>query len=198
MVSKKQQVGFLGGTFDPIHIGHLQLALEAKERFSFDEILMCPTYVSPFKMEERACASPEDRLKMVSLAIEGIEGFAVCDYEIAEKKVSYTIDTIRFLKKTYSEKEYYLILGEDHFRSFFKWKEAEELMRLAPLRIGSREGFAESGPFSIPRESFFKIHNLEISSTYLRGVIASKRYCKHLIPPKVVDYIHRHRLYSGS
>lgn len=198
MIVKKEKVGFIGGTFDPIHIGHLQLALEARDCFLLDEVLFCPTYLSPFKVKEGTCASAQDRLKMVSLALEGISGLKVLDYEISQNVVSYTIDTIRFLKKKFPDKEYYLLIGEDHLKNFFKWKEAEELMRLALLKVGSREGFVKSEHFSLPKESFFKIHNLEISSTYLRESLVSKRYCKHLIPPKVVDYIHQHKLYSAS
>lgn len=205
MVNKKRRVGFLGGTFDPIHIGHLHLAFEAKEHFSLDEILFCPTFVSPFKIHERALVSSRDRLKMVSLAIEGIEGFKLLDYEISQENVTYTIDTIRFLKKNSPNCEYSLILGEDHLRGFFKWKDPEALLELVSLKIGSREVFLKKEHLEIPQkyhnlleEGFFKIHNLEISSTYLRQRLASKNYSKHLIPPKVVDYIHQHQLYLTS
>lgn len=205
MRDKKKQVGFLGGTFDPIHIGHLQLAFEAKECFSLDEVLFCPTFTSPFKIHETPAASACHRLKMVSIAIKEIEGFALLEYEISKESVAYTIDTIKFLKKKAPETEYSLILGEDHLSGFFKWKEPEELLRLASLKIASREGFLKKNFLEIPQkyhalleEGFFKIHNLEISSTYLRERLSCKNYSKHLIPPKVVDYIHQHQLYLTS
>lgn len=200
---QKKQVGFLGGTFDPIHIGHLNLALEAQDQFGLDEVLFCPTYVSPFKKEEGFVASPQDRLKMTALAIEDIKGFKVLDYEMTQTCVSYTVDTIKFLKTTHPDKDYFLILGEDHLGTFMSWKGAVELMELAPLKIGSRDGVCGSSALQIPqkyhdtlKKGCFKIHNLEISSTELRDALALGRYCKHLIPSKVVDYIHEHRLYS--
>jgi nicotinate-nucleotide adenylyltransferase len=205
MSHKKKYIGFLGGTFDPIHIGHLHVAFEAKERFSLDEILFCPTFVSPLKIKETPMATPEHRLKMVSLAIEGIEGFSLLDYEIVNGKVAYTIDTIKFLKAASPLCDYSLILGEDHLNDFFEWKQPEELLKLAPLKIASREGVLKKEFLKIPKqyhvllqEGFFKIHNLEVSSTYLRERLASKSYCKHLIPPKVVDYIHRYGIYLTS
>lgn len=205
MVDKKRRIGFLGGTFDPIHIGHLHLGLEARERFCFDEVLFCPTFVSPFKIHETPSVDARHRLNMVSLAIEEIEGFRLLDYEISQGKVTYTIDTIRFLKNSSPESEYSIILGEDHLKSFFKWKNAEELLSLASLKIGSREGVLSKHHLDIPpkyhnffEEGFFKIHNLEISSTYLRERLSSKTYCKHLVPSKVVDYIQQHRLYLTS
>jgi nicotinate-nucleotide adenylyltransferase len=204
MKSKKKVTGFLGGTFDPIHIGHLHLAFEAKERFSLDEVLFCPTFISPLKLQENPVVTSHHRLKMVSLAIEGIPGFSLLDYEMNQEKVTYTVDTIRFLKTLKPESEYALILGEDHLNDFFKWKEVEELLKLVSLKIASREGVAQQSkhlPLSDQQrlqEGFFKIPNLEISSTYLRARLALKKYCKHLIPPKVVDYIEQHRLYLTS
>jgi len=201
MTKARKQVGFLGGTFDPIHIGHLHLALEAKEHFGLDEVLFCPSYCSPFKQQEVAIASPEERLAMTKLAVEGIHGCTVVDYEIKLHKVSYTVDTLKYLKKTFPEQEFFLILGEDHSKTFMQWKDPLEIMKIAPVRVGSREGSFNS--YDVPveyrktfQEGFFTIHNLEISSTYLRERLRKKLYCHHLIPPKVVDYIQSRRLYS--
>lgn len=194
---EKLQVGFLGGTFDPIHIGHLQLALDAKEHFGLDQVLFCPTSLSPFKTKNLPFASAQDRFEMVSLAVKDIEGFEVTDLEVKTPGPYYTIDTIKTLKDLHPNWNIHLILGEDHVYSFFEWKEVEELLRLVELKIGSRLG-GDIGldlPFPISSHNFFKIHNLEISSTYLRERMALKRYCQHLLPVKVVDYITKHELY---
>lgn len=200
MTDQKKRVGLLGGTFDPIHIGHLNLALEAQEKFGLDEILFCPAYLSPFKQTETGIASAEDRLQMTSLAIEGIPGFKLLDYEVKKASISYTIDTVRFLKKSFPHYQYFLILGEDHLKTFMTWKEAAELMKLAPLKVASRLGVCSTA--DMPKEyhhtlheGCFRIRNLEISSTDLRERLAQGLYSKHLIPPKVVDYIRQHRLY---
>lgn len=202
MMHQRKQIGLLGGTFDPIHVGHLHLALQAQERFALDEVLLCPTYISPSEHKDKPYASAKDRLQMTALALEGVGRLRVFDYEVQQATVSYTIDTVKFLHTTFPEHDYFLILGEDHFKTFMTWKHASELMRLAPLRIGSRGGLDHRSGSSLPQEhrevleeSCFKIHHLEISSTDLRERLALGLYCKHLIPPKVVDYIHQHQLY---
>jgi nicotinate-nucleotide adenylyltransferase len=200
-MSKKKKIGFFGGTFDPIHIGHLQLALEAQETFSLDEVLFCPTYLSPFKSAKPPCASAQERLRMVQLAIEGIPGFKVLEDEIIQEKTSYTIDTLRALQEIDPLVQYFLILGKDSVKNFFTWKEAHSLIELAPLLIGERvKGETEGMGLSqeeayILRQGLFKNHSIEVSSTYLRARLIARLYCKHLIPPKVLDYIREHGLY---
>lgn len=185
-----EKVGLLGGSFDPIHVGHIHLAIEIKEHFHLDRVLFCPTSRSPFKTHEDVL-DPLHRLNMTRLATEDIEGFDVVDYEVKKGGVCYTIDTVKHLKKLHPHFELFLILGEDLLESFHKWKEAEELAQLAPLLVGSREGAVSSSVSS----QFLKIPNIEISSTYLRSRLSLNKYCGHLIPAKVLDYIHKHQLY---
>ena len=198
---KKKKIGFLGGTFDPIHIGHIHLALEAQESFSLDEVLFCPTFISPFKETAPPIALAHERLHMVKMAVEDIPGLRVIDDEILQKKISYTIDTIRALKEKNPLDDYFLILGKDVVKSFFSWKEAKTLMHLAPLLIGHRGDYrVEEMGFSkedqqILQKGVFKNHSIEISSTYLRKRLLAGNYCKHLIPSKVLDYILEHGLY---
>ena len=92
-----KKVGFFGGTFDPIHFGHINLALQLKEILALDEVLICPANISPQKSELPPVASPKDRLNMISIMIEGIEGFRLLDMEIQRKGISYTIDSVRFI-----------------------------------------------------------------------------------------------------
>lgn len=200
-MSKKKKIGFFGGTFDPIHIGHIQLALEAQESFDLDEVLFCPTYISPFKEATPPFASAHHRLQMAQLAIEEIPGFRALGHEIANEKIYYTIDTIRALQKVNPLVQYFLILGKDSVKSFFSWKEAKALMELAPLLIGDR-GQSLIEQMNLSKEDkqtfkngLFKNNFIEVSSTYLRARLLEGRYCKHLIPPKVLDYIREHGLY---
>jgi nicotinate-nucleotide adenylyltransferase len=200
MKEKEKKIGFFGGSFDPIHIGHLQLALEAKEKYQLDQILFCPAFISPFKLNSPSAATAKDRFEMVKLAICAIDGFDLLDFEIENPGPSYTIDTIKKLKNFNPLNQYFLILGEDQLDGFSRWKDSEQLMRLAPLIIGSRLG-TKSGcqtagsNLDINAINFFKISNLEISSTYIRDRIAKKLFVSHLLPPKVMDYIALHGLY---
>lgn len=199
----RKKIALLGGSFDPIHIGHLQLALEVKEHFALDEVLFCPAYVSPFKSKEGK-VDPSHRLEMVKLAIEPIPAFSILDFEIKQEKISYTVDTLRYLKKKYKEDSLFLIVGEDILENFFEWREPEAILEMATILTGSRAPLKNTVTYSKIPESYYKIlekgfcriHNLEISATYLRERLQKKFYCAHLVPPKVLDYIQQHGLYS--
>ena len=199
MSHRMKKVGFYGGTFDPIHHGHLHIALEAYEKCDLDEILFCPAAVSPFKQDKMAGAKGKDRLAMIQLAIEDIEGFSLSDVEIQREGPSYTIDTIKELKQLRPHDQFFLILADDQLEGFSLWKESELLQTLAPLKIGSRlfRTFEEVAALreSLSKKDCFFGPLLEISSTMVRERLKKGLYCKHLIPPKVVDYIHSHGLY---
>lgn len=174
---RKRVIGFFGGSFDPIHNGHIQLALSLIEKGKVDEVIFCPAGISPFKKSAPPLASKEDRLKMCKLAIAQISQFSLLDWEVKRKTPSYTIDTIRFLKKRDPKASYRLILGEDSFAGISKWKESDTLLKLAPPLVGSRL--------------------LSISSTEIRKRLKEGKYCGHLLPHKVLEYIHKHNLYTG-
>lgn len=174
--------GFLGGSFDPIHLGHLNLAISLKEAAGLDHVIICPAWVSPFK-EGKKMASPEHRLNMCRLAIEGLKGFEVLDYEIKKGGPSYTIDTIKYLNRPLR-----LLLGDDQLEAFSRWKEADLLKQLAPPLVGSR----------LKKEGENPIPIMEISSTLIRERLKSGLPCVHLVPYKVLDYIFKNDLYSLS
>ena len=195
----KKKIGFYGGSFDPIHHGHIQIALQALESSLIDEVLFCPAGVSPFKTHHAPKANGFHRMNMVTLAIEDIEGFTITDEEIKRPGPSYTIDSMLSLQKKNSNHEFYLILADDQLKGFSLWKEAQRLSKLFPLLIGSR---LFSSFDQLPKDFFPVSENhcffgpkLEISSTYLRERLKKGLYCRHLTPPKVLDYIHRHGLY---
>lgn len=195
------KIGFFGGTFDPIHFGHLYLAIEILEKRQLDRVFFCPAQRSPQKGESEPVAPAADRLAMVALAIEPIEAFSLIDTEIQRPGPSYTIDTIRELKKEFPKDQFHLILGEDLLAGVSEWKEVEKLFELAPPLVGSRhqklstkivlpkplEDALQSGLTHIPL--------VDISSTALRKRLKMKKYCGHLLPGKVLDYIEQNRLY---
>ena len=202
-----KSIGFFGGTFDPIHCGHLNLAIEILEARQLDEVWFCPAYISPHKLEISP-TSVEHRLKMLSLAIEGEPRFKILDTEIKRLSPSFTIDTIQELLATQLGKSdphrFSLILGEDAFPGFFHWRQPEEIVRLVPLLIGSRSGFFPTEELKGDPRIIESIENgitptrvMEISSTDIRDRISRRLYCRHLMPAKVLDYIYAHDLYSS-
>lgn len=202
----KDSIGIFGGTFDPIHIGHINLACEVLKKTSFiQKILFMPAYLSPFKVNKPPKADVKDRLKMIALAIKPLGDRAdLWDKEIKKEKISYTIDSLRELKKEYSKM--FLILGATVASSFHLWKDYEEILALAPPIVAESKPFALFEPMpTMPafckkklEEHLIKIPSLEISSTSLRKEYLEKSLFTPLIPSKVLDYIHKHHLYLES
>ncbi len=199
------RVGFFGGSFDPIHNGHLNLALQIFEAHQLDQIYFCPTSQSPHKRLNPPVASKEDRRAMVVAAIAPLPQFTFLDVEIQKSGPVYTIDSIRLLLKTDKDKKkhYFLILGEDALERFHEWKEVEELVAIAPPLIGTREAgdkgaFPKTVPKSVAaavKKGMTKTSLMEISSREIRQRMASSLYCGHLLPAKVWDHINQNQLY---
>jgi nicotinate-nucleotide adenylyltransferase len=197
------KVGFFGGTFDPIHFGHLNLAIELMERYHLDEVVFCPAAVSPLKEKTPPRVAAKHRKKMVALAIEPITRFSLLTEEVDREGPSFTFDTLSILKKQRKDvKAWHLILGEDTLQDFSLWKKAEELVSLAPPLVGSRTGaIREDLPLFLKnglRGGVVKIPLIDVSSTVIRNRLEQGLYCGHLIPAKVLDYIYQNQLYSTS
>jgi nicotinate-nucleotide adenylyltransferase len=181
------KIGLFGGSFDPIHFGHLNLALSLMEAHRLDRVLFCPSWLSPSKAEALHRASAPHRLQMTRLAIAEIPAFSLLESEVQREGFSYTIDTVRaLLAGERRGSALHLILGEDAFQTLSAWKEADALRALAPPLVGGRSG---GGAHCTP------IPLMEISSTRVRERIREGKYCGHLVPAKVLDYIRQHRLY---
>lgn len=194
------KVGLLGGSFDPIHFGHLHLALTILEAHSLDRILFCPTSRSPFKTEQ-APSAPNHRLTMTRLAIEEIGAFSLLDWEAHHSGPSYTIDTVKRWKAE-NEGALFLLLGEDQLSHLHHWREVDTLFTLCRPLIASREKHTLPIPaLSLPIQALIvqgrtKSPLLEISSTQVRQRLKEGLYCGHLVPHLALDYIQEHRLYS--
>jgi len=194
----KKKVGFFGGSFDPIHLGHLNLALQIKESLSLEEILWVPAFCSPTRLTSPPVAEPHHRLKMVQEAIQAIEGFTCLDFEVKRKKPSYTIDTLRFLEESLSkDTSLFLLLSEEAYLGFSHWKEAEEMEKKVTLVSGKRECHKKNAS---KESSLIRVENkvMEISSTDIRKRLQENKYVGHLLPYPVLAYIKKHGLYKGS
>jgi nicotinate-nucleotide adenylyltransferase len=194
----KKKIGVFGGSFDPVHFGHLNLAISLMELCALDEVLFVPASFSPFKEHAPPTASAQQRMEMLKLAIDPIKNFRILDWEMHGKGPAFTIDTVRKLSADPSM-QLHLILGEDQIASFQHWKEAEELIRLSPPLIGTREvgeGVQLPDEFQEKlRTGRVKIPLFEISSTEVRKRLSQRKYCGHLVPAAVLDYIGKHHLY---
>lgn len=195
MQSKK--IGFFGGTFDPIHFGHINLALYMLETQGLDEIFVCPARFSPHKEDELPVAK-EHRREMVRLAIEPLSRFKLIDLELDRAGPSYTIDTLRMLKTLFKNYEFRLILGEDVLHGLSRWKDVEEVLSLAPPLVGARPSqvsILNSSIKNLISEGVVPAPIMEISSTDIRQRLKKGLFCGHLLPSKVLDYIYQNHVY---
>lgn len=195
------KIGFFGGSFDPIHFGHINMALEIAEKHELDKVLFCPANENPLKSRENLPVSVVHRLKMVELAISDIPEFELLDYEAAKGGASYTVDTLKWLKKRNPSNKFYLILGLDTLASFTHWKNPDEILSIATPLIGLRDYDRLDKSlkyYKIFEKGLTKTRLLDISSTVIRQRVEQEKYVRHLMPPKVVDYIYQNRIYLKS
>jgi nicotinate-nucleotide adenylyltransferase len=200
-----KKIGIFGGTFDPVHFGHLNLAIEIKEKANLQEIWLIPAQINPFKVQQKPPLSFQHRFAMLQLAVESISGFLVKDVEGQRSSPSYTIDTLKELMRSEvsSSSRFYLVLGEDSLPGFFQWHLPEEIVKLVPLLIGSRFGTwqleeTNEGIREAIQKGLVQTRVMEISSTEVRSRLESHLYCGHLIPAKVLAYIKQNQLYQSK
>jgi len=214
------KVGLFGGTFDPIHWGHLRSAEEVREAFSLDRVLFVPASNPPHKKRAPA-TSAEDRFEMVRLAIATNPGFAVSKVELSRPGKSYSIDTIRhFARRRSPSNSVYFILGLDAFREIGSWKDFRDIFPLCHLIVTSRPGSASSlslsgMPVAVRRlfcydsrkkayqhESgtylfFLKLTDIAISASEIRSHLREGKSIRYLVPLEVETYIKKRGLYRG-
>ncbi len=196
------RLAILGGSFNPIHLGHLHLALSAYKELAYDKIAIVPAYISPFKIFCKD-TEVEDRLKMIDLAIAD-KPYMYCEvYEIERQGVSYTIDTINYLYQKFPDIEgkIGLIIGDDLKENFFRWKDAEEIIKKTDIIIGKRTGLKSSFDLlntELARASVKELKNkiLNNSSTQIRDAVLQNKDFSSLVPKGVYDYIIEHGLYK--
>lgn len=197
---RKQKIGLFGGSFDPFHFGHLNLAVNLLESAQLDQIFICPAKSTAFKVPY---TSIEHRVRMLQLIIEEISSFTLLDWEIQMQK-PYTIDTVKRLKKN-EEIDLFLLLGEDLLPSLHLWHQVEEILNLATPLTASRFTTSQSIDLKLSsqakikiKKGFVKIPLMEISGKMIRQRLQQRKFCKHLVPTKILDYIRLNRLYSSK
>lgn len=184
----------LGGTFNPVHHGHLFLAEDARRTLGFDTVILVPACI-PVHKDPAPVADPAHRLAMLHLAAGGREGFLVDECELRRGGPSYSIDTVRDLVPRHRiEGRPGFLLGDDLVAGFGSWKEAARLAEEARL-ILARRGVGPVTEFAFPHESFANTL-LTVSSSEIRRRAAQGRTIRFLLPDPVADYIERHRLYG--
>ena len=200
-----KKYGIFGGSFNPIHYGHLMICEYIKEEMGLDKVIFIPTGNPPHKELE---VSAEDRYEMVKLAISPNPDFEISDIETTRINLSYTVDTIRELKKIYKEEKLYFLIGLDSLFQLKTWKKIDDLSQEIEFVVALRPGYIDKEEINreidFLRDNFGTKINLiktplyEISSTDLRDRIHEGKSLRYLIPKKVLDYIEESGFYKGD
>lgn len=196
-----QRIGLMGGSFNPVHIGHVHLARAALDAGCAERVLFLPTGNPPHKRS--GLADKLHRLQMVRLAIEGEAHMDVCREEVDREGVIYTVDTLGILKERMPDAEFAYIIGADSLRALHTWKRPEELITLCRFLVVMRPGEGEEETLEAARMwrgrgaqiEFLRMQPMDISSTEIRRRIAADEAIDSLVPAGVAAYIRAHDLY---
>lgn len=212
----ERRIGLFGGTFNPIHLGHLRGAEEIREAFGLREVIFIPAALPPHKMTEEIIQAYH-RLEMVKRAIRKNSQFSASNVELKRPGKSYSIDTIRYFREKF-EDSLYFILGRDAFVEIETWKDFQNLFSLCNFIIMVRPGLTQASPLPGALAPAFRydegasgwvhgsgnvvflkeINFLDISSTKVRELVEKGGSIKYLVPPEVEAYIEKHGLYRGG
>lgn len=200
------KIGIMGGTFNPIHLGHLMMTEYIREEMNYDKILFIPTGNPPHKQIDVLDA--EVRMEMVKIAVADNPYFEVSDVEVRKEGISYSVDTVAELKKQYPEDELFFIIGSDILPDLKDWRRFDELARSIRFILAVRPGFESLSREEIRGEirdlhmrygaeiTVVETPRYEISSTDLRNRLASGKSVKYLIPDEVIEYIESRGCYK--
>ncbi|GAB1371821.1 nicotinate (nicotinamide) nucleotide adenylyltransferase [Candidatus Kapaibacterium sp.] len=197
------KVGILGGSFNPVHTAHIKIALAMSRQLNTEKVLFIPCYASPFKDRSEYKVSDFHRIEMLKKALCNYHQFEIEDYEITKSETSFTIDTLKFLKKKYQSSQLILLMGADQSTTFEKWKSWQEILQQVTLCIARRDG--NEVLLSSVVEKYIITHNLQveyldyqelmISSKLIRDKIAKNDSVFGLVPETVEEYIISNNLY---
>lgn len=186
------RIGILGGTFDPIHIGHLIIVDRAIETLKLDKLVISPAAVNPLKQHDDLPVPGEHRVMMILKAIEGLQKAEVSEFEVWRGGVSYTYDMVKAIKKP--DDDVFLILGADAYNGLDRWYHIDELTLLANFAVARRPGYIiaphkyEWTPIDVP--------NFSISATEIRDRVKKGLSIKYMVPQAVDDHIKEYGLYK--
>ncbi|MCF7848848.1 MAG: nicotinate-nucleotide adenylyltransferase [Kiritimatiellales bacterium] len=201
------RIGIMGGSFDPIHFGHLIVAQDAIERLELSRVIFIPAATPPHKQHIQQVAA-EHRLNMLKLAVETDLRFSVSDIELKRGGVSYTVDTVHEVRRQFADAELFLIIGSDTLTELDTWRNVSEIMDLCEIATFIRPGddvqcemdkhvrLGETCKEKLMK-NLIEAHRVEISSTEIRMRLAEGLSIRYLVPPEAEMYIFEHGLYIG-
>ncbi len=201
----RQRVGVFGGTFDPIHLGHLLIAEQSREQLRLEQVRFIPAAIAPHK-QGRQAADAKHRVEMIRLAIGGNPHFCVDERELKRGGTSYTVDTLRELKSEMPDAELFFLMGADSLAELHTWRDPEAICQLAFVAIIARGGqplpdllqlarFLPAAQHETLTSHLVRMPQIEISSTDIRDRAGSGKSIRYLVPAAVEAYLMHHAVY---
>jgi len=204
-------LGILGGTFDPIHFGHLRPALEVQQALGLNEVRIIPLRDPPHRSQP--LTTTDQRLLMLQAAVKGLPGFSIDTQELERDGKSYTVETLRSLRKEVGTKPICLLIGSDAFQQFHTWHKPDEILQLTHLIVMQRPGDSNANPTALTANRivtspsslaaspsgcilFQPVTQLDISSTTIRALIRNNQNPRYLLPDDVLEIIQTLQLYQ--
>lgn len=189
---KRKQVGILGGNFNPVHNAHLVVADQVRQQLGLDKVLLMPEYLPPH-VDAKGTIAEHHRLKMLELAIEGIEGLEIETIELERKGISYTYDTMLLLNERDPDTDYYFIIGADMVDYLPKWYRIDELVEIVQFVGVQRPRYKAGTSYPV---IWVDVPLMDISSSMVRDFVAKGRTPNFMLPKPVLDYIKKEGLYQ--
>lgn len=189
---KRKQVGILGGNFNPVHNAHLVVADQVRQQLGLDKVLLMPEYEPPH-VDTKGTIAEHHRLKMLELAIEGIEGLEIETIELERKGISYTYDTMLLLNERDPDTDYYFIIGADMVDYLPKWHRIDELVEIVQFVGVQRPRYKAGTSYPV---LWVDVPLMDISSSMVRDFVAKGRTPNFMLPKPVLDYIKKEGLYQ--
>lgn len=198
------RIGIFGGTFDPVHFGHISIAKQSVDELVLDQLIIVPAKLQPFKLDVPVTIGTH-RIEMLKLAFNGCEKITVSDYELIQNQVSFTINTLNAFKEAYPDSKIWFLLGTDSFLKIEIWKDAEDLLSHFNLIVGARPGYKEMELENQIQHlqntygtNIYKLKNekLDISSTDIRKKVHQGKSINEFVPLGVERYITKYALYK--
>lgn len=189
------KIGLFGGTFNPLHNGHIELAKNSIVSLNLDAVVFVPNYLSPFKSDQ-LILDDFHRFKMIELTLKNYINFFVSDFEIKSKNISYTINTIKYFSIYFSKKKFVLLIGNDSLINFDKWFNFKEMLSLIEIGVFERDSSVYNN-FNIKYKEI-KGCKVDVSSSLIRDKIKHFLPINNLVPNEVLKYINENKLYLNS
>jgi nicotinate-nucleotide adenylyltransferase len=190
-----ERVGVLGGTFNPIHVGHLMIAQMALERMHLTKVIFVPAHIPPHK-NPGVVASAKHRFQMVKLAIEGNASFEISDFEINKKGKSYTVDTMNYFYEFYlKDAKLFFIIGGDALGELRSWRYIDDILKISEFIVVNRPGYVKKSN-DVKHHSVI-MPGIDISSSYVRLRLLQDKTIRYFVPDGVLEYISQNQLYKA-